>query len=246
MTETRFDAQRTVRELALETPDATRVFERLKIDYCCGGSRTLAEACAAAGVELNVALAQLGREIESARGGASQDFAAMPLRELINYIVKKHHTFTTGEMARITALASKVCGKHGENHPELIEVGSLFARLCDDLRPHMFKEERILFPYVAALEAAADGRGLAPFAPFGTVNNPVRMMMSEHDAAGDILRALRAASGDYAAPEDACTSYRTLYSALEGFEADLHQHIHLENNVLFPRAVALEAALQAA
>ena len=232
-------ADKTIREYAVGTPNATRVFEKLKIDYCCGGGRSLGDACAAAGVGVE----EVERLLEQAHSFAGDTPAGLPsgtLSELIDYILEKHHTFTRDEMERITALADKVASRHGGNHPELHGVRTLFLKLCDDLRPHMFKEEMVLFPYVRQLEQAAAAGRPAPFAPFGTVGNPVRMMMFEHDTAGDILRELRAAACDYAAPDDACISYRTLYEALEGFEKDLHRHIHLENNVLFPRAVELE------
>lgn len=134
---------------------------------------------------------------------------------------------------------------HGENHPELRGVGLLFERLCADLNPHMFKEERVLFPYILDLARASVNNGQVPFAPFGTVNNPVRMMMREHDSAGEILRELRAVTSDYTTPADGCISYRTLYEALAALEKDLHQHIHLENNILFPRAIELEARMSA-
>ncbi|HZB47235.1 MAG TPA: iron-sulfur cluster repair di-iron protein [Pyrinomonadaceae bacterium] len=232
-------AEKTVREYAVETPNAARVFEKLKIDYCCGGGRPLGEAARLAGVPLD----EVERLLEQAGDASGEAPAGAPsgtLTELIDYILDKHHTFTRDEMERIDALAEKVASKHGGNHPELASVRSLFRRLCDDLRPHMLKEENILFPYVKQLEqAAADGRP-RPRAPFGTVGNPVRMMMFEHDTAGDLLREIRAAAGDYRLPEDACMSFRALYEALEGFEKDLHQHIHLENNVLFPRAIELE------
>jgi regulator of cell morphogenesis and NO signaling len=230
---------KTVREYAVETPNATRVFEKLKIDYCCGGGRSLGEACAVAGVGLE----EVTRLLEQAgdfKGDVPPGLQSGTLAELIDYILDKHHAFTRDEMERITALVEKVSSKHGANHPELLSVGTLFRQLCDDLRPHMFKEEMILFPYVKQLEQAAASNRPAPYAPFGTVGNPIRMMMSEHDTAGDILRELRRASGDYAVPSDACISYQTLYRALEEFEQDLHQHIHLENNLLFPRAVELE------
>ena len=231
-------AEKTVRELAVETPNATRVFEKLKIDYCCGGGRSLSEACAVAGVEVGE-VTRLLAQSAGFKGDTPSGLQAGTLAELIDYIVDKHHTFTRDEMERITALAEKVASKHGENHPELIHVRTLFGQLCDDLRPHMFKEEMILFPYVKQLESAAAAGRPAPYAPFGTVGNPVRMMMLEHDTAGEILRELRRATADYAAPGDGCISYQTLYRALEEFEKDLHQHIHLENNVLFPRAVGL-------
>ena len=149
------DTNRTVRELALAMPDATRVFEQLRIDYCCGGNRTLSDACQTAGVRVEEVVGLLEGEGElSGQGGVVLDFQSFSLAELISYIIEKHHVFTTAEMARITALVEKVCGKHGENHPELLEVGSLFARLCDELRPHMQKEERVLFPRAVELERA--------------------------------------------------------------------------------------------
>jgi regulator of cell morphogenesis and NO signaling len=235
------NTEKTVREYAIETPGATRVFEKLKIDYCCGGRRSLSDACAAAGVGVG----EVERLLEAAGTPAATPVAVQSgkLSELIDYILEKHHTFTRDEMERITALADKVATKHGGNHPELLTVRELFAKLCEDLRPHMFKEEMILFPYIKQLEQAAAAGRPAPYAPFGTVANPVRLMMLEHDTAGEILRELRATSDDYSAPADGCVSYQTLYSALEEFEADLHQHIHLENNVLFPRAAELEKGL---
>ena|SRR5687768_16169316 len=230
---------KTVREIALEAPGATRVFERLKIDYCRGGGRNIAEACSAAGVPLDE-LARLLDEAGSARADA-RDYAAGPLSDLIRHITDTHHVYTREESARIQALLEKVCAKHGENHPRLAEVRDLFLKLDADLQPHLLKEEQILFPYILRLEAARAGGGMPPFAPFGTVNNPVRMMMFEHDTAGDLLREIRAAADDFQVPEGGCMSFRALYGALEAFELDLHQHIHLENNVLFPRAVELEA-----
>jgi len=232
-------AEKTVREYATETPNATRVFEKLKIDYCCGGGRSLQDACAVAGVTLD----EVARLLEAAGDGSGEmppGVQSGTLAGLIDYILDTHHAFTRDEMERITTLAEKVASKHGGNHPELEGVRALFLKLCDDLGPHMFKEEMILFPYVKQLEQAAARELPAPFAPFGTVGNPVRMMMFEHDTAGDLLREIRAAASDFRAPDDACMSFRALYQALEAFEQDLHQHIHLENNVLFPRAVELE------
>jgi regulator of cell morphogenesis and NO signaling len=235
---------KTVRELALEVPNATRVFERLRIDYCCGGGRNIAEACQSAGVRLDE-LSRLLDEAGAARDDA-QEFAAGPLADLVRHILDTHHVYTREESARIQALLGKVCGKHGASHPHLLEVRELFLKLDADLQPHLLKEEQILFPYILRLEAAREAGGMPPFAPFGTVNYPVRMMMFEHDTAGDLLRELRAAARDFRLPDDACMSFRALYGALEDFEKDLHQHIHLENNLLFPRAVELEAAAFAA
>src|ERR1044072_9475457 len=232
---------KTVREVALEVPGATRVFERLRIDYCCGGGRNIAEACQAVGVPVD----ELSRLLDELGGAPvrARYFQKGPLAALIRYILDTHHVYTREESARIQALLEKVCSKHGENHPELQEVAAVFQRLDADLQPHLFKEEQILFPYILRLEEAAARKSPPPFAPFGTVGNPVRMMMFEHDTAGELLRELRAAALDYRAPADACTSFRTLYRALEDFEQDLHRHIHLENNLLFPRAVELETTV---
>lgn len=235
------NSETTVREVALELPQSTRVFETLKIDYCCGGNQPLAQACATAGVDVDNVMEMLADMTES----TSQvlDFQKFSLTELIAYILNTHHVFTKSEMDRLQLLADKVLAAHGGNHPELVHLDELLTRLCADLKPHMFKEEQILFPYILAMVEAAGHKRAVPFAPFGTVNNPIRMMMREHDTAGEILRELRAVTFDYRVPTDACVSYQTLYQRLEDFEKDLHQHIHLENNILFPRALALETAL---
>jgi regulator of cell morphogenesis and NO signaling len=232
-----------VRDVVLELPQATRVFEKLKIDYCCGGDKPLGEACATAGVEV----ANLERMLEEAeraevQGEGSLDFQKATLTELMGHILDKHHVYTKEEMTRLEPLIEKVISAHGENHPELRGVGGLFQQLCADLRPHMLKEEQILFPYILEMEKASLQNRPAPFPPFGTVKNPVRMMMMEHETVGDLLRELRALSSNYTVPPDGCISYQTLYQALEAFEKDLHQHIHLENNILFPRAIELEGS----
>jgi regulator of cell morphogenesis and NO signaling len=234
----------TVREVAVELPESTRLFEKLKIDYCCGGNRPLTEACASIGVEVGEVMGMLETVSQSKpQGNGAVDFQKLPLAELVAHILDTHHVFTRQEMTRLELLSKKVITAHGGNHPELHKVGALFDALCADLKPHMFKEEQILFPYILALASASIQHGAAPFAPFGTVNNPIRMMMMEHDAVGEILRELRTTTSDYSTPPDGCISYHTFYEALEAFEKDLHQHIHLENNILFPQAIELEAQL---
>jgi len=243
---TMLDTAKTVRELALEIPNATRIFEKVKIDYCCGGNKSLDDACAIAGVEVGE-LERLFAEAAKSDAPANSelDFQKLTLTDLIGHILAKHHVYTKEEMTRLQLLIAKVIAAHGANHSELPHMGELFQRLCADLTPHMAKEENVLFPYLEELEASLLQNGPAPFAPFGTVKNPVRMMMMEHDTVGDLLRELRALSSDYAVPADGCISYQTLYQALEVFEKDLHQHIHLENNILFPRAVEMEDKVQA-
>ena len=242
-----FNTTTTVRDLAVEIPGATRVFEKLKIDYCCGGGQSLADACAAVQVstdEVERMLEQASAAPNQAEG--SERFATAKLSQLIEHIVNTHHVFTKQEVDRLDALADKVLSAHGANHPELVQVKGLVNDMGVDLRPHMMKEERVLFPYITSLEESASHHQAPAPPPFGTVQNPVRMMMMEHDAVGGLLVKLREVTSNYTVPADGCFSYQTLYHALEAFEADLHQHIHLENNILFPRAVAMETTALAA
>lgn len=233
-------ATKTVGEIAAEVPGTTREFEKLGIDYCCGGNRTLGEACAQANISVDDALARLEKSLAEGPRGDSKDWQNQPLSELIGHITSTHHVFVREECPRLEALGAKVVGVHGQHHPELLQAQAIFSALAEELRVHLMKEEQVLFPYVLLMEESTVAGEPAPPAMFGTVMNPVRMMMQEHDSAGEALRSLRSATSEYALPEDACISYRTWYQALQGFEADLHQHIHLENNILFPRAVAMQ------
>ncbi len=232
-------AEKTVRELALESSTATRVFEKLGIDYCCGGDQSLEEACRTAGRSVN--------EVQSALDAAvrqgnvpDRDWQREPLADLIGHISATHHKFVRSEIDRLVPLFNKVCGVHGKNHPELIQLQGIFSSLAQELTLHLMKEEKVLFPYIVRMEEAVIHHEPVIPPPFGTVANPVAMMEHEHDSAGDALRIIRSLSNGYTAPEGACTSYLALYRALGEFEADLHQHIHLENNILFPRALAME------
>lgn len=229
---------RTVRELASATPGAAHVFEEFGIDYCCGGERSLAQACSAAKVNLQ----EVAKALEKPQTqSGDRDWQKATLSELAEHIVAKHHEYVRQEIQRLIPLSAKVAGVHGKNHPELEQIQSSFQSLAEELTTHLMKEERMLFPYIVQLELGAkSGYGPASL-PFGTVKNPVRMMMMEHDSAGELLRKMREVSKNYNLPGDACMSFQMLYRALEEFEADLHQHIHLENNILFPRAIAIEA-----
>jgi len=235
-------ATKKVGEIVAETPNCAREFEAIGIDYCCGGNRTLREACAELNVSVDETLARLEKSAAQATSVEDKNWQALPLADLIAHINNTHHVFVRTECPRINALAAKVAGVHGKNHPELLSIQAIFAALAEELQVHLMKEEHILFPYVLLMEESVASGEMAPPAMFGTVMNPVRMMMQEHDGAGEALRSLRSESHDYKLPEDACVSYRTLYQALQDFEKDLHQHIHLENNILFPRATAMETA----
>jgi regulator of cell morphogenesis and NO signaling len=235
--------EKTVRELALESPAATRVFEKLGIDYCCGGNQSIEQACRAANLPIDQVLDSLGAaELASQPAGTDRNWQHEPLADIVAHITSTHHKYTREEIARLAPLFNKVCSVHGKNHPELQAIQARFRGLADELTMHMMKEEMMLFPYIARMEEAVLQKEPILPPPFGSVQNPVSMMMHEHDSAGDALRAMREASSGYASPPDACVSYQTLYGALAEFEADLHQHIHLENNVLFPRAIAMEQA----
>jgi regulator of cell morphogenesis and NO signaling len=236
-------AEKTVRELALGKPGAARVFEKLGIDYCCGGKQTLEHACRTANIPVDEVLDAL--EVAPHSGQAfpkDSDWQTAPLADLISHIKNTHHKYTREEIARLGPLFDKVCSVHGEHHPELFELRATYQGLAQELTTHMMKEEMVLFPYMERMEESVIQKEPILPAPFGTVRNPVSMMEHEHDSAGNALRALRASSNGYTAPPDACVSYQTLYKTLAEFEADLHQHIHLENNILFPRSIALENA----
>ena len=240
-------AEKTVREVAVAFPEATRIFEKFGIDYCCGGSKSLQQAC----LTLHLSVDDLIDSLEVAEKTShshqiDRDWQEEPLTDLIDHIVGTHHKYTRGEIARLAALLLKVCGVHGKNHPELALIQNTFAALAQELTMHMMKEEMVLFPYISRMEEAVVQKEPVLPPPFGTVENPVAMMIHEHDSAGNALRTIREATRDYTPSADACISYQTLYKALADFEKDLHQHIHLENNILFPRALEMERESQKA
>ena len=233
---------KTVGELALEMPNAINVLEKWKIDYCCHGSRSVAEACATAGVDV----AQLLEEISPADTGAAPAEADTKLADLAQFIVRTHHTFTRDILDTVRLLSDKVAARHGGRHPEVLKVNEIVIAMCNDLGPHMLKEEQVLFPYIESMERALDA-GMEPPTPFfGTVQRPIQMMMMEHETVGDLLVQLRGVTADYSLPPDACLSFRALYERLADLENDLHVHIHLENNLLFPRAAAMEGSVRPA
>ena len=231
----------TVGELVAQRPNRSRLFEKLGIDYCCGGNQSLEAACRAANLPIEQVLNSLELAEQSVRATQSdRDWQTAPLADLVAHIKTTHHKYTREEIARLGPLFDKVCAVHGKNHPELLDVCTSFQGLAGELVMHMMKEEMVLFPYIVRMEEAVIQREPVLPPPFGSVGNPISMMESEHESAGKALRAMREASQGYAPPPDVCVSYQTLYQALAGFEADLHQHIHLENNILFPRAIAME------
>jgi len=228
----------TLRSIALEQPATIRVFERFHLDYCCGGHRPLAEACAQKGVDLNEVLAGLAEA--TVAEPAAVDLTQATLAELIRHIVQTHHSYVRAELPRLLPLAAKVAAKHGHAHPELDLVQRQLLALAGELTFHLDKEERILFPYVEALEQCINGHGGAPHACFATVVSPIQAMIQEHETAAVVLAEMRVVTRSFTAPEGACPTYVGLFHGLDAFERDLHRHVHLENNLLFPRAIDLE------
>ena len=234
-----FNAQTRIGDIVLDLPATMRIFEELNVDYCCGGHRSLADACGQAGQDVTAVLAKL--EGVQASGPVASDprpWQEASLTGLISHLEATHHVFTRTELARVAPLMAKVLKVHGEHHPELARIAQLFQAMQDDLMPHLEKEEKILFPFIVKLEAGHSTAGTC----FGTVQNPIAAMQNEHEAVGDILRELRTLTADYTAPEDACGSYRSLFMGLKNLEEDLHLHIYLESHLLFPRAISLEGA----
>lgn len=222
---------RSLGDLVAELPSRAAVLDRFGLDYCCHGQRSLAEACTAAGLDAS----SVAKSLEDTGHDVAPDHPRDPVM-LADHIEATHHHYLHAELPELEALAAKVAEVHGGRHDELACVHRLVAVLGADLEPHMLKEERVLFPAIRALAGGA--REL----PFGTVRNPIRMMSLEHDRAGELLAELRSATGDFTVPDDGCASYRSLYERLAHLEADTHRHIHLENNVLFPAAIAMEDA----
>lgn len=229
-------------DLATEFPATIKVFQQHGVDFCCGGRRPLGEVCEGApGFEA------LRAELERAIAGAvpeARPLHDLPLDQLTAHIVERYHGWIRQELDRVRPMMEKVLRVHGERHPELGEIARVFAEIEADLAPHMMKEERMLFPFIASLAAARPGAPIA--VPFGTVQNPIRMMEMEHEAVGGLLARLRALTHGFEPPADACNTFRGLYHAFTDIERDTHEHIHVENNVLHPRAIALEAQVLAA
>lgn len=224
--------ERTLAEIVNASPTSTRVLESFGLDYCCGGQRRLDDACSDAGI----APAAVVDALANLETDAQPDWASMGPAELVDHVEAVHHAYLHTELARLDALADKVVAVHGDRHPELAEVQATYGELREDLEPHLMKEEQVLFPMIRQLVEAPD----LPKFHCGSLQNPISVMMTEHDRAGELLVTLRAHTNGYRTPDDGCASYRALYDGLADLEADTHLHVHKENNVLFPAVVALE------
>lgn len=230
---TAIDTTTTLGDLVTAHPGLARELERRGLDYCCGGAKTVDEACREAGLDPSAVAGELAAV---AVEGDEAPWATMGVADLVDHIVGTHHRYLWDELPRVEALADKIAGVHGGRHPELAEVHHLVGELRADLEQHLTKEEQVLFPRIR--EAVATGA--SPAVHGGGLSSPISVMLVEHDRAGDLLARLRAVTGDYQVPSDGCATYQACYDALAEVEADTHLHVHKENNLLFPAVVRLE------
>ncbi|MDE3202498.1 MAG: iron-sulfur cluster repair di-iron protein [Acidobacteriota bacterium] len=231
----------TIRDIAAANPASVRVFEKYGIDYCCGGRVPLSEACEAKGLSLNEVLASV-QAAERPLSPDDKDWRRESLFALCTHIVVTHHAYVMQESPRLNQLAARVVSRHGATRAELPIIQSKLAELTEELVTHLGKEEVVLFPYIWKLEQHTSENSAPPRGCFGTIEQPINMMTQDHDYAGKLIAEIRALSQDFTPPPGACPTFLAFYSGLHEFEQDLHQHIHLENNILFPRAISLEAS----
>lgn len=232
----------TIGEMVAKDYRKAQVFKKLGIDFCCGGKKTLDEVCNTKGIDVEKVKAELA-SVQTNESAAGQAFDKWDIGFLSDYIINTHHVYVKESIPFIGELANKVARVHGDRHPEVIQVAEVFSRVAKDFSLHLMKEENILFPFIKQLaEAANSGKKISP-APFGTLNNPTQIMEVEHEQAGEDLAEIREVTNNYTLPVDACTSYTILYKKLQEFENDLFTHVHLENNILFPKAIQLEKDL---
>lgn len=230
-------------QIVTEDFRTAQVFKQHNIDFCCKGHRSLSEIAARKPVNTNQILTELEKITARAEPEGMPDYKSWPLDELAQHIEKKHHRYVEEKIPVLNAFLNKLCKVHGERHPELHKIASAFRESSGQLTQHMKKEELILFPIIRKMVRATRDGVTMDRPSFGTVQNPIRVMMEEHETEGGRYEEIRALSDDYTPPEDGCTTYRVTYSMLAEFEADLHQHIHLENNILFPKALVMEDSL---
>jgi regulator of cell morphogenesis and NO signaling len=232
----------TIGQIVAKDYRKAQVFKNMGIDFCCGGKKTIAEVCEKKGIDPE----EVERRLEAIKGENSNsetDFQNWDLGFLSDYIINTHHRYVRENTSFILELAQKVARVHGERHPELIQVAELFSRIGNDLTLHMVKEEKILFPFIKELAQVYNTGGMLPSADFGKISVPIQVMDSEHEQVGGDFETIRAITSNYLLPVDACSSYTILFKKLEEYESDLHRHVHLESNILFPKAIQLEKEL---
>ena len=229
-------------QLVAEDYHTASIFKSYGIDFCCKGNRSIADVCSGKNIDVHKLINDLEQAAQPG-DNSGIDYKNWPIDLLADYIEKKHHRYVRQKCQEIQPFLQKVKKVHGDRHPELFEIENLFAQAEVELTHHMEKEEKILFPYIRNMVQSKSGHSDINRPFFGTVENPVAMMRDEHDTEGDRFRKISALSNEYTPPADACTTYRVVFALLKEFETDLHLHIHLENNILFPKAIAMENEL---
>jgi len=237
-------SQQTLAEIVTTNHRAAAVFEKYQLDFCCRGKRSLKEACAEKSLDIEDVLSELQNTIASSNGNKDPSFDLLPLGLLADYIRDTHHAYTKKELPQIFLYLEKVSSKHGTRHPELFRIFDAFAAIKEEMEMHMQKEELVLFPRIKELERLKL-ENHASRLNVSHLLSPITVLEQEHEHAGMLMEEIRQLTNSYSAPADACTTFRLSYAALQAFEADLHQHVHLENNVLFPKAIELFRQVQA-
>jgi regulator of cell morphogenesis and NO signaling len=232
---------KTLAEIVKENLHSAIVFEEYGLDFCCRGNRSLKNACDEKEIDMKVIVNELEKLSGSDNG--LQNIDDWDLSFLIDYIINNHHQYVRRMIPIISLHSDKVASVHSKNHPETLKIADFFLAVREELQKHMIKEERMLFPYIKQLDYAKKNNEQIAAPPFGTIRNPMMMMESEHKSAGDAMYNIRELSVNYNPPADACNTFKALYSEFKEFEADLHKHIHLENNILFPKSIKLEGEL---
>lgn len=228
----------TVGEIVKENYKTAQVFDRNHIDFCCGGGISLEKACENANLDIATLLPELETVVQT-NDPDSKYIDSMELNQLCDYIEKRHHSYVNDNIPFLQEKLNKLCNVHGENHPELYKVRELFETAAGNLTAHMKKEELVLFPYIRRLVKSKNEGNLAT-SKFGGIDAPIQTMLGEHQAEGERFFEIAALTSNYSCPSDGCNTYRITYQTLNDFEQDLHRHIHLENNILFLKALALE------
>jgi regulator of cell morphogenesis and NO signaling len=223
----------TVGQYVLEQPDLSRVFEKFGIDFCCGGKRTLEEVCREKGLKIDEVFKAL-HEAGMMPDTENIDWHNASMNEMVDHIFETHHQYLYNEFPRLLRMVNKVAKVHGENDSRLVQLEAAYEQLVSELMLHMRKEEHVLFPYCRALENSVSG---LPNFHCGGIGNPIRVMEMEHQTTGKLLERMRALTDGYSPPEWACNTYRAMLDGLKEMEADIHRHIHEENNILFPAAL---------
>lgn len=234
-----FFSESTIGEIVAKDFRKAEIFKKYNIDFCCGGKKTVTQACNEKKVDYMLVEKELSI-LDMAKTTPSQKFDEWNLDFLVDYILNTHHEYVKKAIPLLIEYTGKVAKVHGGKHPEVITIAQKFNEAADELNGHMCKEEQILFPYIKQLVLAKTNNLKTPYAAFGTIKNPIQMMEHEHDAVGEIFKEIKEISNNFTPPQDSCTTYKVSFLKLKEFEEDLHQHIHLENNILFPKSLKLE------